>query len=84
MIGESLEREKREFINDDELEELYTQYRQWKDDQLPIEMEFMVDNSSFKMSFDDTFYRKQWYLVSLMYIFLIKIFFYFFRKMKVN
>jgi len=84
MIGESLEREKREFINDDELEELYTQYRQWKDDQLPIEMEFMVDNSSFKMSFDDTFYRKQWYLVSLMYIFLIEIFFYFFRKMKVN
>ncbi|CAF3726887.1 unnamed protein product [Rotaria socialis] len=61
-VGESLERQKREFTNDDELEELYKQYRRWKYDQLPIDMDLTIDNSSFKMSFDDTYYRKQWYL----------------------
>ncbi len=63
-IGESLVREKREFIDDEKLEELYRQYRQWKKDQSPIEMDILFDNSSFKMSFDDTYYKKQWYLVS--------------------
>ncbi|CAF5200402.1 unnamed protein product, partial [Rotaria magnacalcarata] len=61
-VGESLERQKREFANDDELEELYKQYRRWKYDQLPVDMDLTIDNSSFKMSFDDTYYRKQWYL----------------------
>jgi hypothetical protein len=64
-IGELLQREKREFVNDDQMEELYREYRQWKNDQLPVELEVLFDNSSFKMSFDDTYYRKQWYLVSL-------------------
>jgi hypothetical protein len=64
-IGETLERQKREFVNDDALEELYRRYGQWKKDQLPIETEFVFDNSSFRMSFDDTYYKKQWYLVSL-------------------
>ncbi|CAF3367974.1 unnamed protein product [Rotaria sp. Silwood1] len=64
-IAESLERQKREFINDDELEELYKKYRHWKHNQSPIDMESITDNSSFKMSFDDTYYKKQWYLVSI-------------------
>jgi hypothetical protein len=66
-IAEPLERSKREFVNDDELEELYRQYRQWKDDQLPVDIDYLSDNSTFKMSFDDKYYRKQWYLVSLNY-----------------
>jgi subtilisin family serine protease len=61
-IGESLIREKREFIDDDKLEELYRQYRQWKNDQSSNEIDILFDNSSFKMSFDDTYYKKQWYL----------------------
>jgi hypothetical protein len=85
-IAEPLERSKREFVNDDELEQFYRQYRQWKDDQLPIDIDYLSDNSTFKMSFDDTFYRKQWYLVSLNIekFFEIKSFFLFLRKMKVK
>lgn len=64
-VGESLERQKREFVNDDELEELYKRYRHWKYDQLPTDMDLNLDNSSFKMNFDDTYYRQQWYLVSI-------------------
>jgi len=63
-IGESLVRKKREFIDDLELEKLYRDYRQWKTNQLADSLETIFDNSSFRMSFNDTFYRKQWYLVS--------------------
>jgi hypothetical protein len=63
-IGEPLERKKREFIDEDELEELYRQYRQWKTDQPSADTDTLFDSSSFKMSFDDVYYKKQWYLVS--------------------
>lgn len=58
-------RKKREFIDDEELEDAYRKYRKNKKNNRPMSAtENLFDNSSFKMNFDDTFYKKQWYLVS--------------------
>ena len=62
-MADYLDRQKREFIDDDVLEALYRDYRRWKQDEPSTETEPTFDNATFKMSFDDTFYRKQWYLV---------------------
>lgn len=59
-------RKKREFIDDEELEDAYRKYRKNKKNNRPMSAtENLFDNSSFKMNFDDTFYKKQWYLVSV-------------------
>lgn len=58
-------RKKREFIDEDELEDLYRIYRKNKKTNRPLSAtENLFDNSTFKMNFDDTYYKKQWYLVS--------------------
>lgn len=65
-MGETLIREKREFIDDEELENLYKEYRERELDKSKSKDDYSFnDNSTFKMSFDDTHYRKQWYLVCI-------------------
>ncbi|CAF0806074.1 unnamed protein product [Didymodactylos carnosus] len=76
-LGKTLERQKREFIDEDELEEEYRRrnYRKWNDNEYVKRLEdeeetqkknlfdsLSLDQYQFKMKFDDEFYRKQWYL----------------------
>lgn len=65
VVGKPLERKKRDFVHDDELEALYKRYRSWRKQPAFLDDEVDTNSSLFKMTFDDTLYKKQWYLVSL-------------------
>lgn len=63
-VGERLVREKRDFVSDDRLVDLYKKYKQREHETRLRERYHSVDSTDFKLSFDDNLYKKQWYLVS--------------------
>ncbi len=70
-MGRQLQRQKREFFDNDKMANFYRKYQEKNTDQ-QIETYDNIDASKLEMSFDDTLYSKQWYLVRYFIIIAIK------------
>ncbi len=70
-MGRQLKRQKREFFDGDKTANFYRKYQEKNTDQ-QIETYDNIDASKLEMSFDDTLYSKQWYLVRYFIIISIK------------
>ena len=69
-VAESLKREKREFLNDDYMIDRFNKYQRVRNNERSINVD-NIDTSKLTMSFDDTLYRDQWYLVSYLIIIMM-------------